>query len=251
LYLNRHISCFVRTKTQRFMRKISKQLIYSGLIFCFFLLIGAYVLTAFSSIEFTLFLNSIHSPFLDHLFLWITLLGDGSLIMVLSFLLLFKKYYYSLISIILLINSGLLAYIFKKMLFVNSMRPLFYLSVSEIHIPHGIHFYYKNAFPSVHAMTVFVVASLLIWIYQNHILSYLSLLMAGLVCISRVYLLQHFFIDVYFGAILGVLETVLIIWLFETKLNWKSHSKLNSSLTYFIHKNLKNDLNTVPIKRKK
>ncbi|WP_321317987.1 phosphatase PAP2 family protein [Labilibaculum sp.] len=216
------------------MRIISKQLIYSMLIFCLLLVSGGYILLAFSEIEFSLFINALHTPFLDQFFFWITLLGDGSFLLVLAFVFLFKKYYYAILSVLLLISSGLISYLFKKMIFVNSMRPLFYLSKSEIHIPEGIHFYYKNSFPSGHAMTVFAATTLIIWIYRKFLLSYMSLTIASLVCISRVYLLQHFFIDVYFGAILGVLESALFIWIIETKLNRLQNSKLNSSLYSFL-----------------
>jgi membrane-associated phospholipid phosphatase len=213
------------------MRNFSPQTRHCIYISLFFLLLGAYILKAFSGIEFSLFINVLHTPFLDQFFFWITLLGDGSLLLVLAFMFLFKKYYYAIISVLLLISSGLISFVLKKLVFVNSMRPLFYLSVSEIHIPEGIHFYYKNSFPSGHAMTVFTAAILLIWVYRNSLLSYISLPIAALVGISRIYLLQHFFIDVYFGAILGVFESLLIIWVFETKLNWKRNKKLNASLS--------------------
>ncbi|MBN2598184.1 MAG: phosphatase PAP2 family protein [Marinifilaceae bacterium] len=73
-------------------------------------------------------------------------------------------------------------------------------------------------------MTVFAAATLIIWIYRKSLLSNISLPLASLACIARVYLLQHFFIDVYFGAILGILKSVLFIWIVETKLKWLKFS---------------------------
>lgn len=129
------------------MKTISKQLIYSTLLLCLLLAAGGYILSVFSGIEFCLFLNALHTPFLDQFFLWISLLGDGALLLILAFCFLFKKYYYAIFSLLLLISSGLISYLLKKLLFVNSMWPLFYLSKSEIHIPEGIHFYYIELIP--------------------------------------------------------------------------------------------------------
>jgi membrane-associated phospholipid phosphatase len=39
--------------------------------------------------------------------------------------------------------------------------------------------------------------------------------MASLVGLSRVYLLQHFVVDIFFGAIFGILSVVLALMLME------------------------------------
>ncbi|MDH5599438.1 MAG: phosphatase PAP2 family protein, partial [Cyclobacteriaceae bacterium] len=46
---------------------------------------------------------------------------------------------------------------------------------------------------------------------KNKYISALSFILALTVGFSRVYLLQHFFVDIYFGAILGVIATVMAV----------------------------------------
>jgi membrane-associated phospholipid phosphatase len=46
-------------------------------------------------------------------------------------------------------------------------------------------------------------------------LSMLFFLLAAFVGLSRVYLLQHFVVDIFFGAIFGILSVVLALMLME------------------------------------
>jgi len=67
-------------------------------------------------------------------------------------------------------------------------------------------------------------------------LGLLFFLMAFLVSISRIYLLQHFFVDTYFGAIIGVVTTLICYHLFERSEKLTGNKVLNSSLVYHFKK---------------
>jgi undecaprenyl-diphosphatase len=74
------------------------------------------------------------------------------------------------------------------------------------------HFLEKLAvasFPSVHTARAFFIGAVLY--LESVLVGSLFLLIAFLVGFSRIYLRRHYFVDVLFGAILGVLIAVLLI----------------------------------------
>jgi membrane-associated phospholipid phosphatase len=61
-----------------------------------------------------------------------------------------------------------------------------------------------SSFPSVHAERATFLALFFINAYDNFVLSSLVLVLAALVCYSRVHLKKHYWTDVFAGIILGV-----------------------------------------------
>ncbi|MFH0832740.1 MAG: phosphatase PAP2 family protein [Candidatus Aenigmatarchaeota archaeon] len=60
-----------------------------------------------------------------------------------------------------------------------------------------------SSFPSVHAERAAFLALVFIYAYQNVFLSSLAILLAILVCYSRIYLKKHYWRDIAAGIILG------------------------------------------------
>jgi len=68
-------------------------------------------------------------------------------------------------------------------------------------------------------MWIFTQATLIFLWYRNLFVVHISFLISVGVGISRMYLLQYFFIDIYFGALLGVIAAICvqyITYLFES-----------------------------------
>ena len=74
----------------------------------------------------------------------------------------------------------------------------------EIHLVSGVEIHYLQSFPSGHTMTAFALACFVAIVLKQTKLSVFCLFLAILVGISRIYLFQHFPIDVFSGSILGV-----------------------------------------------
>jgi membrane-associated phospholipid phosphatase len=68
-----------------------------------------------------------------------------------------------------------------------------------------------DSFPSGHTTSAFVLAFIVILLLKNPYMKALVFIMAVLIGFSRVYLLQHFLIDIYIGSVFGILS-VLIAW---------------------------------------
>jgi membrane-associated phospholipid phosphatase len=64
---------------------------------------------------------------------------------------------------------------------------------------------------------------------KNKWIEFLLFSIALIVGYSRVYLSQHFFIDIYAGSIIGVSTTLVIYFLFRNlKAQWLDKSLINS-----------------------
>ncbi|MEI9933571.1 MAG: phosphatase PAP2 family protein [Ferruginibacter sp.] len=114
------------------------------------------------------------------------------------------------------LSSGILAQIVKHI--YNSPRPKFYFGNTEDqYFIKGIDFAFNNSFPSGHTATAFAVATVLVLNLQNKKLQLPLLFAALLVAFSRIYLGQHFLLDVLVGAFIGVVCGIGCVYFF-----WKS-----------------------------
>jgi len=78
-----------------------------------------------------------------------------------------------------------------------------------LHFVPGVEVHYINSFPSGHSATIFSIAVLVALMIQKRAYHVALLLMAVLVGASRIYLAQHFLIDVASGAAMGFVSVFL------------------------------------------
>src|SRR5699024_7390074 len=108
----------------------------------------------------------------------------------------------------------------KRFFFEEMTRPRKFLeldSLSHIHFVEGVTVHNFNSFPSGHSATAFAIFTLLALIYRKSWWTALVFFVAAAVAISRVYLLQHFFIDIYFGSIIGMVSVAAVYFHFEVR----------------------------------
>ena len=90
----------------------------------------------------------------------------------------------------------------KHTIFEDEHRPSYFYE--HLSIVDGTDHHKNNSFPSGHTSAAFTFATILALIYEYRVLQYLLPMLASLVAISRIYLGQHFLMDVLVGGILGV-----------------------------------------------
>ncbi len=196
-----------------------KSFLYFILPFIALVLGGAVLLLFFEKGDILLAVNSISNKGLDTLFLFITNFGLGGVVAIAGILFSIYKIRWSLLILTSLGLVGIFTNLFKKVFFPGLTRPFHYFLYDDFHrFIHEVPLIYFSTFPSGHTMAIFAFCSMLAYLARQKILSVLLFAIASIVGISRVYLLQHFFIDIYFGAILGVISTLLAIWLIDKKL---------------------------------
>jgi len=201
------------------------------MLFVLYIVIAGSALLVNNKGEIEIWLNGFHTIYLDHFFYWATYLGDG--FFAFAFLTLYILFIHIsrgiIITVILLLVSGV-TQILKHIVFPVSPRPSVFLKdVPGLHYVPGLEIHTSNSFPSGHTTQAFCIFFLLSVFTMNKRWQYLFFTLALLAGISRVYLLQHFVIDTYFGAIIGTLGSFLLIAFFD-KSNFLSTDALNKPL---------------------
>jgi membrane-associated phospholipid phosphatase len=177
------------------------------------------------------YLNSYHNIHLDNFFLFVTEFGNGAFLLLIIFLLFMKKIYYGILSMICFLSSTIFVQSVKRLAFPEAPRPIsFFEPTLDLHYISSIEIHRYFSFPSGHTSGAFTVFCLLAIIFRNKYLGIIFFLLAFMVGLSRMYLLQHFFADTYFGAIFGTAITLICYYLIQYKTNMSKNLKLNRSV---------------------
>jgi membrane-associated phospholipid phosphatase len=162
------------------------------------------------------FINGHHHPFADIFFKYITFLGDGIFYALLVIYFLIKERRFGFTGLWSFAASSLFAQILKRIFFPGALRPKrFFENSPLLHFLEGVNIHGMASFPSGHTASAFSIALWLSYKSGNRYLSLLYLLLASLVGYSRVYLAQHFLEDVTMGSFIGVMFTLVIIFIME------------------------------------
>lgn len=173
------------------------------------LAIALFILFNYSKTDGFILLNFYHTPFLDFVFEGITLLGDGifSILFCLA-LLLVRKRYLSFMAFISFATSGIVAQVLKY--FISEARPAIFLE--KINYPYFIEnvtLHNFHSFPSGHSTSIFALVSIITFASKDKKYAIPLLLLGALVGYSRMYLGQHFMVDVTVGSLIGVLFSII------------------------------------------
>ena len=154
-------------------------------------------------------LNRLHQPIFDILFAALTQLGNGIIFLPIAIFFLFQKTSFSIFLGFCGLFNAIFVFVGKKLLFPGAPRPVEYLKGMEFYQVPGVDLHHWNSFPSGHTTTGFSLAFALAIIFSKYPkIQRLMLILAIGIGLSRVYLMQHFFIDIWAGAALGLVATL-------------------------------------------
>ena len=155
--------------------------------------------------------NGVYSNWADYGAPFITDIGDGITVIVLSAILALFSYRYAFLMITSYAITSLTAQILKYSF--DMPRPKVYFSnqLDKIHFVKDLYILTVHSFPSGHSVTAFSAGVVVTYLVKNKMWGILLLGVAVLVGYSRMYLSQHFFEDVLAGSVIGVMVTIL--WL--------------------------------------
>jgi len=195
-----------------------------------FLLIGGIALLLFKKTDIHLFINNIHCIPADYFFKYYTHVGDGIIVAVAIFLLLFFSYRHTITLAISTFLSTFVLLLFKEVLLSDVERPkLAFIKLNELlyYVP-GVNVHLNYSFPSGHTVSGFSLFLFFALISKSKTLKFIFFILAFLVGYSRMYLSQHFLIDIYFGSLIGgIFTTLAFLWVNK----WKN-KKLEFSLLH-------------------
>ena len=161
-------------------------------------------------------INGNHTFFQDELFKLLTRLGEGWFFIPVLIWSFFIRY--SLAISIVAMNAlvGIVCALAKRVLFSDSfLRPAALIDHQLLYFVPGVEVHTHHSFPSGHTATIFCFAILASLMIRHRTATVTLLILALAVGYSRIYLLQHFLLDVTAGAIIGVSSAFLILYIFD------------------------------------
>jgi membrane-associated phospholipid phosphatase len=158
-------------------------------------------------------LNAYHPFLLNVFFINYTFMGDGIFALCLIALLFyFKKKKQGFAMLYSFLISGIAVQVIKNL--VNAPRPkLFFEAGQYLHFIDGVSLANNSSFPSGHTATAFGIATVLVLLLKNKTWQPHILIAAVLVGYSRIYLAQHFLLDVMIGAVIGTVSGISAFYL--------------------------------------
>lgn len=157
--------------------------------------------------------NHLHTSFGDEFFRRISALGNAYTALVLLILVLRFPYKYLVIYLLGFLVHVLFVHVFKQWISAGALRPwaFFYRSgdAALLELVEGVKIRNLDSFPSGHTATALYLASFFAVMFDRTWLRWAALLMGITVGLSRIYLVQHWFVDTYFGMIFGIASTLI------------------------------------------
>ncbi|MFN8288194.1 MAG: phosphatase PAP2 family protein [Chitinophagales bacterium] len=200
------------------------------LMYFLFLVVGGIVLFKYEKGDEIIYFNSLHTSTLNYVFLYLTKLAELPAIILILLITLFYSYGKGLLLLANNLTVFAVVQFLKKVVFAAEVRPsLFFENKLQLDFIPGLLVLKHNSFPSGHTAGAFALFFLLSVMVKDKRWSVLFFFLALLVGVSRVYLLQHFFRDVYAGSIVAMVVSC-VFWLtfaqsrFYQNLKWKDKS---------------------------
>lgn len=182
-----------------------------------------------------LYLNGfVGNTAIDTFFKYITLLGDGTVAVVLLALLLLANMRLGIYTTLSFLAASFTSIGLKRIFFDDENRPTYIFNFYEhvqLRLVDGVHVYIHNSFPSGHATQAFSIFMCLAFMAEKQWVKFSLLVFALLTSYSRVHLSQHWLADITAGSVVGFIFSVILYFLLVSS---GKLGKLNKSLLVFI-----------------
>lgn len=205
-------------------------------LFVLFVLVGVVVLSLIEQGDVIFYFSDNRSGFWDQFFLFFTKMGEEYVFILAFILLLFVRFRFAIFLPILGFSVTFTSFIAKK-LFAHDRPYLYFRKIGvfdQINVVEGVALNGgTNSFPSGHTMAAFALFTFLALILPSKkggaAVFFIVALLVGL---SRIYLVQHFFKDIYLGAIIGAGLGILCYFLQQLMSKEPRHWGNKSLLQY-------------------
>jgi membrane-associated phospholipid phosphatase len=210
--------------------KVLKNNLFFLIPYVITLMVAGFALAIYSKSDIHIWMNGHNSGFFDWVFSHVTFLGDGIFVICIGVMLTFYSLRSSVFLLTSYLSTGLLVQILKRFVFADFERPVKYFhDTVQLHFVNGVHLLNGHSFPSGHSASAFALFLSLAIISRNRYLQVICFILACTVAYSRVYLSQHFLMDICAGSLIGVIGTLALYPVFYSKdLKWHQWSLLKS-----------------------
>jgi membrane-associated phospholipid phosphatase len=195
-----------------------------------FLIAGLLLIILLEKGDMVLWINKYSKEEWDGIVSVLTNLGLGEVIAGLMVTMAFVRIRYAIMGLFNLGLVGIFTALLKN-IFADHVRPLRYFHHDDFYrFIYSADTNYLHSFPSGHAMAIFAAMSLLAYFSGKRVVGFLLFFVALIVGMTRIYLCQHFFIDVYFGFLIGLILTLLTIWIGDILLALNQHKSFQKPI---------------------
>lgn len=177
-------------------------------LFLLWLVVGAAILLNIEKGDWVMFFNYHRSNIGNIYFSIASHFAEYSFILFFLAFLMNKSYGNAFIAALTWLFSGIAAQSLKR--FFEMPRPAAFFDESILNFIGEGKLYYAHSFPSGHTTTAFALFFVFALFSKEKKWQIVFFFLALSTALSRMYLLQHFFVDVYFGSILGVVVAILV-----------------------------------------
>lgn len=197
---------------------------YFLILTCFYLIVSVFLLVLYTKPEIAIAVNSFNCAFCDVFFKYITHAGTGYLLIPVFIILLIQKKKKEVIVTVLsslimfLLVSGL-----KRIIYTQRPSKFFketFITDYQFHFVEGVKLHGVHSFPSGHTAAAFLTFFLIaVFFAENKVFWQIVMFLAAFfVAYSRMYLFQHFLIDIFAGAIFGVFSVMISNFIVSKKI---------------------------------
>ena len=198
--------------------KVLKNNLFFLIPYAITLLAAGCVLAVYSKPDIHIWLNGHNSGFFDWVFRHVTFLGDGLFVICIAVLLLFYSLRSSVFLLTAYLSTGLVVQILKRIVFADYQRPVKYFhDTVQLHLVDGVRLLNGHSFPSGHSASAFALFLSLAIFSRNRLIQVICFILACMVAYSRVYLSQHFLVDILAGSLIGAIGTIALYPAFYRK----------------------------------
>jgi len=171
-----------------------------------------------------LYLNSyVGDKYLNLFFYYITYFGDGRFVAIFLLLILIYNTRLGITTTVSFLCATIVSTVLKYTYFDDDNRPFFifsYINRHTLNLVEGVDVHIHNTFPSGHATQAFAVLMCMAFAVKKNSAKLLFFFLALLTAFSRVYLSQHWLVDITAGSFIGFFFAVLFyyLWILRDKL---------------------------------
>ena len=181
------------------------------------LLLTSLLLLITNSESVSLYVNTVHNPFFDIFFKYVTHFGEGWFAVPACLFLLYKNKKWGITASIISVSSSIITQFNKHFVFENAHRPALILKDFKLNFVDGVEVMNYYSFPSGHTTFAFAIFTCFAFIYHKPLQQIFFLFCAILVAFSRIYLLQHFLRDTIAGSLIGFTCAFVLFYLLISK----------------------------------
>lgn len=190
------------------LKPLSSSLKIFGLLFY---IAFAVLLISIAKGDVVLWLTHHQTGVLNVFFKYITHVGDGFVLIPLALVMMYRSWMHFIALLLATIIQTIIVQLGKQWLFASVVRPRLFFAEQGIALNfiEGVDVHGFHSFPSGHTAVAFTMAAILIMFSSSKSFQWFWFVLAILVGLSRVYIHQHFAVDVFAGSLIGLLSGYL------------------------------------------